>query len=139
MLKIICGEKGKGKTKILLEKANDEVKTAEGNIVFLDKTNEHMCELVRDIRLINVKDFFIDSFEQFIGFICGIISQDNDLETLYLDNFLKLTCGNKYSLIEYFGNLDKIASKWNLDIIVSISVNQTEIPDEFQKDIIVAL
>ena len=73
MIQIISGEKGKGKTKILIEKANAEAMAAHGNIVYLDKSNKHMYELHNKIRLINVKDHFITNHSEFLGFIDGII------------------------------------------------------------------
>ena len=45
MIQIIAGEKGKGKTKILLDKANAEVLTTTGTLAFIDKNNRHMYEL----------------------------------------------------------------------------------------------
>ena len=91
MIEIIAGEKGKGKTKHLLDKVNAEIKTANGNIVYLDKSHKHMYELSNKIRLINVKDYPINNCDEFLGFICGIVSQDNDLEAMYLDSFLTIS------------------------------------------------
>ena len=54
MVQLIVGEKGKGKTKHLLDKVNNAVKTASGNIVYLDKDSKHMYELKNSIRLINI-------------------------------------------------------------------------------------
>ena len=45
MVQLIVGDKGKGKTKYLLDKVNAEVKEADGNIVYLDKSSKHMHEL----------------------------------------------------------------------------------------------
>ena len=90
MIQIIAGEKGKGKTKILLDKANAEVLTTTGTLAFIDKNNRHMYELNNKVRLINVMDFPITNCDEFLGFICGIISQDNDLEEMYLDSFLTI-------------------------------------------------
>jgi hypothetical protein len=56
MVQLIVGKKGKGKTKIILDMVNKEVSTASGNIVYLDKGNDHMYELNNKVRLINVKD-----------------------------------------------------------------------------------
>ena len=88
MVQLIVGKKGKGKTKYLLDKVNGAVKTAFGNIVYLDKNSKNMYELNNKIRLINVSDYLINDCDEFIGFICGIISQDHDLEQMYLDSFL---------------------------------------------------
>ena len=37
MIKLIYGEKGTGKTKIILDSINDSVKTAKGNVVFISQ------------------------------------------------------------------------------------------------------
>ena len=90
MIEIICGEKGKGKTKELLKKVNSSVKGKEGSIVYLDKSQKHMYELNNQVRLINVMDYPIDNCDEFLGFVCGIVSQDHDLEEMYLDSFLTI-------------------------------------------------
>ena len=54
MIQLIVGAKGKGKTKILLDKVNTEIKEAHGSIVYLDKSTKHMYELNNKIRLIDV-------------------------------------------------------------------------------------
>ena len=90
MVQLIIGNKGRGKTRYLLEKVNSEVKVILGNICYLDKSSKHMFELNNRVRLINVSDFAIENTDQFIGFICGIISQDHDLEQMYFDSFLKI-------------------------------------------------
>ncbi len=90
MVQIIAGEKGKGKTKHLLEKVNESVKSATGNIVYLDKSQKHMYELSNKVRLINVSDYMVTNCDEFLGFLCGIISQDHDLEEMYLDSFLTI-------------------------------------------------
>ena len=56
MIQLIIGEKGKGKTKILLDMANKQIKSVNGNIVYLDKSKQHMYELNNRIRLIDVKN-----------------------------------------------------------------------------------
>ena len=71
--------------------ANTAIKESKGSIVYLDKSSKHMYELSNKIRLINVAEFPVHSPEGFVGFLCGIISQDHDLETMYLDSFLKLS------------------------------------------------
>ena len=90
MIPIISDVKGKGKTKFLIQKANEAVKAANGSVVYLDKNNKHMYELSNRIRLINVGDFPIDTYDAFIGFICGLISQDRDLEHMFFDSFLTI-------------------------------------------------
>ena len=47
MIDIIAGAKGKGKTKVLLEKVNDDMKVTHGTIVYLDKNNKHISYQLR--------------------------------------------------------------------------------------------
>ena len=84
MVELIVGKKGKGKTKVLLDKVNGAVNDANGSIVYLDKSTKHMYELNNKVRLIDVSGFPVKNGDEFVGFICGILSQDHDLEQLYL-------------------------------------------------------
>ena len=88
MVELIVGKKGKGKTKVLLDKVNGAIKEANGSIVYLDKSTKHMYELNNKVRLIDVSVYPIKNADEFVGFVCGIISQDHDLEQVYLDSFL---------------------------------------------------
>lgn len=139
MVRIICGEKGKGKTRVLLDKANEAVKTSGGSVVFLDKDSDHMFELNNKIRLINVKDFLIQNSDEFVGFICGIISQDHDLEEIFLDSFLKISFTDKDSMKAVLTKLIAITDKFNIDIVLSLSVKSEEIPEDFKNYILVSL
>ena len=80
MVELIVGKKCKGKTKVLLDKVNGAVKDANGSIVYLDKSTKHMYELNNKVRLIDVSGFPVKNADEFVGFICGILSQDHDLE-----------------------------------------------------------
>lgn len=139
MVQIIAGEKGKGKTKILLDKVNSDVKTSKGTIVYLDKSNKHMYELNNRIRLINVNDYCIECASEFVGFICGIISQDHDLDKIYLDSFLKVACLNADDIERVIAKLDMISVKFNVDIIISLSANAETLSEPVRSKVIVAL
>jgi len=141
MIQIIAGGKGKGKTKILLDKVNSEVENSKGSIVYLDKNTKHMYELNKKIRLINVNDFCIESDEEFLGFICGIISQDHDLQKVFLDSFLNICCieGTDKSYESVIEKLDTISSKFGVDFVISICVDAAEMPADIKDKVIVAL
>lgn len=139
MIQIIAGEKGKGKTKILLDKVNTSIKEASGTIVYLDKNTKHMYELNNKIRLINVKDYCIDTCQEFTGFICGLVSQDHDLEKVYFDSFLNISCLEEGDITAVLEKLELISAKFSVDFVLSISVNADMIPEKFKSNVIVAL
>ena len=71
MVQLIIGEKGKGKTKELLDKVNKEIQDITGNVVYLDKNTRHMFELNNKIRLIDCSEYLLDSPDAFVGFVSG--------------------------------------------------------------------
>ena len=139
MVQLIVGKKGKGKTKHLLDKVNTAVKTASGNIVYLDKNAKNMYELNNRIRLINVSDYPLSDCDEFIGFICGIISQDHDLEQMYLDSFLVIAHLEGQDIEPAIQKLEKISSMFQVDFLINISLDEPELPESLRSKVIVSL
>ena len=132
MIDIIAGAKGKGKTKILIQQVNDDIKLTKGTIVYLDKNNKHMYELSNQIRLIVVPEFNVTDTDMFLGFIAGIISQDHDLDKIYLDSFLT-TAGIKDNLDYAVEKLDALSEKFGVSFVISASVDKENMPESVQK------
>lgn len=139
MVQLIVGKKGKGKTKHLLDKVNTAVKEANGNIVYLDKSTKHMYELSNKVRLINVCDYLIENSDQFAGFLCGICSQDHDLEQVYLDSFLKIAYLENSDMSVIIEKLENISNKFNVDFVLSVSLDEDELPENVKAKVIVSL
>ncbi|MCH5249625.1 MAG: twitching motility protein PilT [Lachnospiraceae bacterium] len=139
MVQLIVGREGKGKTKQLLDKVNTEVKTIAGNVVYLDKSTKHMFELNNKIRLINVADYMINNSDEFVGFICGIISQDHDLQQMYFDSFLKISCLVGQSIENVIDKLEAISKEFNVDFVLSVSLDEHELPENAKSKVIVSL
>lgn len=139
MVQLIVGKKGKGKTKCLLDKVNSEIQNVLGNVVYLDKTTKHMYELNNKIRLIVVPDFNVSNSDEFIGFISGIISQDHDLQQMYLDSFLKIACLEDSDITSTLDKLDKLSDKFNIDFVLSVSMDESELPESVKSKVIVSL
>lgn len=137
MVQLIVGDKGKGKTKYLLDKVNAEVKEAEGNIVYLDKSSKHMHELDNKVRLINVSEYPVKNVDQFLGFICGVCSQDYDLQTVYIDSFLKVAGLENADITATVLAMDAIGKQFNVNLVVSASVEADTLSDAI-KDKVVA-
>ena len=140
MIEIIAGEKGKGKTKELLSRVNASIASASGNIVYLDKSQKHMYELNNRVRLINVTDYPIQSCDEFLGFICGIVSQDNDLEEMYLDSFLTIAnLETDEEICHAIQKLDIISEKYHVKFILCVSRNEANLPDCAKAKIVISL
>lgn len=139
MVQLIVGKKGKGKTKQLLDKVNSEIKEISGNIVYLDKSTKHMYELNNKVRLIDVSQCAIENSSEFTGFVCGILSQDHDLQQMYFDSFLKIACLENDDIEPIIKKLEVISDTFGVDFIVSVSYDEGELPESLKEKVIVSL
>lgn len=139
MVEIIAGEKGKGKTKVLIDKANEDIKFTRGTIVYLDKSNKHMYELSNKIRMINVKDYKLSDMNMFLGFIAGIVSQDHDLDKVYLDSFLTIGHIEEQDMEKAIEKLQEIATDFNVNFVISASIAKDSLPASIQSLVSVSL
>jgi hypothetical protein len=139
MVQLIVGKKGKGKTKCLLDKVNSEVKNILGSVVFLDKNTKHMYELNNKVRMIVVPEFMVDNADEFTGFVSGIISQDHDLQQVYLDSFLSIACLEDGDITPTIDKLNKLSEKFGVDFILSVSKDEDELPEAVRSNIVISL
>lgn len=139
MVELIVGNKGKGKTKHLLDKVNAMVQSAQGSIVYLDKSTKHMYEVNNKVRLIDVSAFEISSSDEFVGFVKGIISQDHDLQQMYLDSFLKIAQVQEDGIADVVAKLERVSEVYHVDFVLSVGKNEEDLPAELKSKIIVSL
>ncbi|MBR2189392.1 MAG: twitching motility protein PilT [Eubacterium sp.] len=140
MVRFVVGNEGKGKTRYLLEQANTAIREASGNVVYLDKSSSKMYELNNRIRLIDLSKYPLRSSEEFIGFICGIISQDHDLEKVYVDNFIRLAkITDDEGLARTAEEIEMISSMYQVDFTLSISKDKEELAPALQEKVVAAL
>ena len=137
MIQIIAGEKGQGKTKRLLDMANEAGKVANGNIVFIDDDKRHMFDLSYNIRFVETSSFIMDDHRMFYGFIRGILSQDSDIEKIFIDGInniiKKITLEDFLNFIE---ELEKVSVEYNVDFIMIISIKVEDLPESVKKYLI---
>lgn len=129
MVQLLAGEKGSGKTKILLEKANAAAAAAKGNVVFVDKDNSHMYELKNTIRLVNISEYDVTGADGLSGFLAGLIAADHDLEEIFIDRLAVITDGEYEKVVNA---LVKLAEKNNVNCTASVSVAVDSIPESLK-------
>ncbi len=127
MVKLLVGHKGSGKTKRMIDLANEAIESSKGSIIFINNNHRLMYDLKYRIRVICTEDFeHITNCDEYTGFLYGIISSDHDIETIYIDGVLKhanFTLGN---LPIFIDRLKTISKQYGMDFIVSVSAEQEE-------------
>jgi len=128
MVKLLIGRKGSGKTKQMIDLANQSLEQRDGSIVFINKDNRLMLDLKYRIRVVCMEDYpHITNIDEYIGFVYGVISSDHDIQVIYIDSILKHADVQIEHLEEFLGRLSKISEMYGPDFVVSISANQEEI------------
>ena len=137
MIQILIGEKGEGKTKRLIDMSNEAGKLSDGHIVFIDDDNRHMYDLHYNIRFVDTTGFVMEDQRIFFGFICGILSQDGDIEKIYIDglnNIIKYMTDD--DLFAFINELERLSEKANDDFIMTISRNKETVPEAIKSYLI---
>ncbi len=98
-----------------------------------------MFELNNRIRLIDVSEFELKDPDEFAGFVSGIISQDHDLEQMYIDNILKLSQASDDQIEPMILRLEDIGKKWGVDFVIDISKDEKELSEKLREKIIISL
>ena len=139
MLELIIGAKGNGKTRKMVEKANNESKRTNGSIIYIDKSNKHMYELSNIIRLINLHEYDIKSPDAFMGFIQGLISANHNLTHIFLDNFMMMCNIGPEALEAALNEIDTISEKYNVTFFISTAVEESMLPASYAGNVICKL
>ena len=137
MVRILAGEKGEGKTKKLIDMANAAGKEAKGSIIYVDDDNSHMYDLHYSVRFVETPKFIMEDPMVFRGFVCGILSQNSDIETIYIDGLNHIM--DKIAdadFVSFVQELDKTSKEAEMDIVMIISRTSDAIPAEVQQYLI---
>ena len=130
MVKLLVGHKGSGKTKKMIQLANDMVESSNGSIVFINKNHRLMYDLKYKIRVVCMEEYeHITNSDEYIGFLYGIISSDHDIEVIFIDSILKHADIRIADLPEFLERLSNMSKRFELDFIVSISAEPEEVGD----------
>lgn len=132
MVKLIAGYKGTGKSKQLIKSANEHVKVAKGNIIFVDDDNRPMHELDHKIRFIDVSEMPIDIATELFGFITGIAAGNYDIEHIYLDGVFNKVTISEEDLIRWFERIEALSRDMDIDFTVTLNV-EDEAPEALKK------
>lgn len=127
MVKLLLGHKGSGKTKQMIDLANESVESSKGSVIFINKNHRLMYDLRYKIRVICMEDFeHITNCDEYIGFLYGIISLDHDIETIYINSILKHADFSLGDLPEFVERLKDISKNYGMDFVVSVSAEKEE-------------
>jgi hypothetical protein len=129
MIKVIYGEKGTGKTKMMIDAANETVKLAKGHMIYITDSKRGMYDLEREVRFIDVSEYDVAGEAALCGFIKGVIAGNHDNEYVFIDGVVRIAGKPVQELAAFFYMLDKVSKETNVTVTVSITAAKEELPD----------
>lgn len=129
MIQVIMGKKGSGKTKRLIDQANDALKVEHGSVVFIDDDTRYMYDLRHEIRFVDASDYKIASADMFYGFVSGMLSMNFDISVIFVDAFVKMVNADMKTMEAFFARLEELSKARNVNFVISISGDPAELPE----------
>ena len=129
MIQLIYAPKGSGKTKRLIDLANAELNSTKGEVVFIDDDKRYMYDVAHQARFVDVKDFGIESGDALYGMLCGMVSQNYDIEAIFIDAFLKIVKMDVADLKSLMDKISALSEANNFKAVIIISAEPNEAPD----------
>ncbi len=137
MIQLITGSKGSGKTKQIIDMANENVETAKGDIVFLTDTDRYTYSIRYQVRVVNANVLKRGkapvSEEALIGFIKGILAGNHDIETLYIDGAHRIMEKTVHEMEDFFNDMYTVAKQTDTKIVLTVSEDESNFPEFMQK------
>ncbi|QAT49403.1 hypothetical protein EQM14_06215 [Caproiciproducens sp. NJN-50] len=132
MINVIVGKKGSGKTKKLIERANEAVSKSSGNVVVIEKGNTLTYDISHDARLIDIDEYGIQGADSLGGFICGICAGNYDVTDIFVDSTLKIIGQDMSGLTSFAEKMEALSSLSDIKITLLISANESVLPPEIK-------
>ena len=132
MINIIAGKKGTGKTKRLVERANEAVSKSSGNVVVIEKGNGLTFDISHDARLIDIDSYGICGADALGGFICGVCAGNYDVTDIFVDSTLKIIGQDIKVLTAFVEKMNKLSALADTKITLLISADESKLPNEIK-------
>lgn len=131
MVKIIAGKKGSGKTKNLIEAIHTAEKESKGNVVAIQYGSSLNIDIYHKIRLINIEDYKVSSYEDMYGFVAGMLASNYDITDIFVDGTLRIVGRDLENVAKMCDRIAAITE--NTKVIFTISADVADFPESLKK------
>ncbi|MBQ3168459.1 MAG: hypothetical protein IJB25_14150 [Clostridia bacterium] len=132
MIQVIAGHKGSGKTKRLIDIANEALKVEHGIIAFIDDDKRYIYDLRHEIRFVDASDYTAVKgceADVFFGFLSGMLAVNYDLSLVCIDAFLKLVKTPIAQMASFFERLNALSESSKCSFVINISCDTEDLPE----------
>ena len=134
MIRLICGPKGTGKTKIILDEVKKSVETAKGDIVFITDTKKDFTRGIDfNVRVLYTDEFSVNNPVAFTGFVKGLMAGNSDIQYLFIDGLARIIGDDMKDVEAFVKTLEQLEREYSLSTVATISKLQEEFSDNYKR------
>ena len=134
MVRLIMGGQGEGKTKQLIDMLNNAAVEEPGNFICIEADRNMTFNIRHQIRLIDAKEYRLDNYDVFRGFISGLYAGNYDISHVFIDNLCKIVNRSMDQDTETFLHwLDLFGERNGIKFTVTISADRSEAMDGMRR------
>lgn len=131
MIKLITGEKGTGKTKVLIDMIKQSLESASGDIVCIEKGLKLTYDIPHKVRLVAAEEYDINSYDSFYGFVAGMLAANYDVQKIFVDGILKIGDRDYEKLGAMLAKVDALAK--DIEVVFTVSADSSVLPESVMK------
>lgn len=128
MVKIITGNKGSGKTKVLIDMINAASKDTDGYVVCIDKSDKLRYDIGHSVRIVETDVYRIYSYEAFFGLVAGLVAGNYDIKSIFVDSILKVGGADFEALSALLAKIDKLTGE-EVEVVFTVSADKVDLPE----------
>jgi energy-coupling factor transporter ATP-binding protein EcfA2 len=133
MIQVVLGKRGSGKSKRLIDLANEALKTEHGLVVFVDDDKNNMYDLRHEVRLVDASEFALGEYRSaswFYGLMGGMLAINFDISLVFVDAFMKLVnCTDPNLLEPLFNQMESLSKEHNVNFVLGVSGDPDTLPE----------
>ena len=134
MVRLIMGGQGEGKTKQLIDMLNNAAVEEPGNVICIEADRNMTFNILHQVRLIDAKEYRLDNYDVFRGFISGLYAGNYDISHVFIDNLCKIVNRSMDQDTETFLHwLDVFGERNGIKFTVTISADRSEAMDGMRR------
>lgn len=122
MLKLIMGEPGSGKTKQLIDLANNAITLESGNVICIETNQKLRYDINHKVKLIEADLYPFYGYEGLLAFIAGITASNFDVTHIFIDSLFNVAgCSDISETEEFLAKLYDFSTERNIKFTVTIT------------------
>ena len=129
MISLIIGNKGSGKTKRIIDMANEAVATSNGSVVCVEKGKKLIYDVNHKARLCDTDSYSINGFDAFYGFLAGLCAANYDITDVFVDATFKIGGRDYEQFADFIISIAKISEDCSTNYVFTVSCDESDLPE----------